>query len=172
MMRQSAPLLFVMIILVSGISLAAAQENVFRNEINTAVIEEITIEDFSWLAGHWRGEAAGSVMDEFWTPPVAGAMQCIFRMYNSEGVGFYQFIVLGEQDGEFMLRLKHFTNELKGVEEKDQTLDYVLLDRGPSIFYFDKLTMEQNSEDEFTVYVKAGEGEESAVVTLKYFKVK
>jgi hypothetical protein len=170
-MRFASVTALMIMLLLGGTAVLHAEDDKIRTENNAKAQAEISIDDFVWLVGHWRGEAGGSTMEEFWCPPTAGAMQCVFRMFSPEGEGFYQFIVLGKQDGVFMLRLKHFTKEVKGVEEKDQTLDYVFLDRDQSMFYFNNLTFERNSADEFTVHVKTGEGENSSVISLKYERV-
>ena len=38
------------------------------------------INDVSWIAGHWLGEALGGETEEIWTPPLGNSMMCAFKL--------------------------------------------------------------------------------------------
>ncbi len=48
---------------------------------------EATLEDVSWIAGHWKGEAFGGIAEEIWSPPLGDSMMFVFKLakakYNS-----------------------------------------------------------------------------------------
>lgn len=152
-------------------AILSAQDEKMRTRKNPNALKEIKIDDFAWMMGLWQGEALGGIVEEFWGPPRAGTMPGVFRLATDKGVSFYEFFVLGEQNGVFMLRLKHFTPEVHGWEAKNQTVDFEYLDRGPAIFYFNGLTIERDTEHEMTVYVKIQTKNGSTIVPFKYYKV-
>lgn len=152
----------------------SAQETLdgkIRSKINEAAINEITIDDFAWMAGHWQGEAFGGVAEDIWAPPRGGAMIGLFRSTNDKGVSFYEIITLGEQDGVFMMRLKHFTPELHGWETKDETIDFVLLDYEVNSWFFEGLTIERHDADSMTIFLQIGSSEGTRVVPFRYMRV-
>lgn len=112
-----------------------------------------TLEDVAWIAGHWRGEALGGIADEVWTPPLGPSMMASFKVVVGDEVRFYELCTLTEENGSLMLRLKHFHSDLKGWEEKDETVDFPLLEIAPGRAVFDGLRFERVSDDEMNVVV-------------------
>ena len=50
-----------------------------------------------------------------------------FRMIENDTVNFYELMTITEQDESLILKLKHFSSDLKGWEEKDTTVDFPLV---------------------------------------------
>ncbi len=111
------------------------------------------IEDVAWIAGHWLGEAFGGVTEEIWSPPMGNAMMAVFRLVNDKQTEFYEIETISEENGSLILRLKHFAADLKGWEEKDETVDFPLVKLEHNKAYFDGLTFEKVSEQEMNIYV-------------------
>jgi hypothetical protein len=112
-----------------------------------------SIQEVSWIAGHWRGEAFGGITEEIWSPPLGNSMMCVFRLVNDDITSFYEIETISEVNETLILRLKHFHADLKGWEEKNVTVDFPLVKLEPHKAYFDGLTFEKISEDEMNVYV-------------------
>ena len=112
-----------------------------------------TLTDVSWVQGHWRGEAFGGITEEVWTPPLGNSMMCAFKLVVEGEVRFYEMVALSEENGTLMLRLKHFHGNLKGWEEKDETVDFPLVKVTPGKVYFDGFTFERVSENDLNIYV-------------------
>ena len=89
---------------------------------NSAFAADASIEDFAFLAGFWRGTGFGGQSEEIWMPPANGRMFGIFTQYNEGELVFSEFMEITEENGEFLLRLKHFNPDFSGWEEKT---DYV-----------------------------------------------
>ena len=142
-----------------------------RSEINEAAIAGVSIDDFAWMAGHWECEAFGGIAEDIWAPPRGGYMVGLFRSTTEKGVNFYEIITIGEQDGVFMMRLKHFTPELHGWETKDETVDFILTDRGENIWYFKALTIERHSADAMTIYVRLRNSDGTNIVPFRFKRV-
>lgn len=111
------------------------------------------IGDISWLQGYWQGEIWGGQAEEIWSAPLAGSMMASFKFAADETVKFYEIITLFEQDNSLVLRLKHFSADLKGWEEKDQYMEFKLVKLEKNIAYFDGYTYQLVSPDELHVFV-------------------
>lgn len=123
-----------------------------------------TISEVAWIAGHWRGEAFDGTTEEIWSPPLGNSMMCVFRLIREGKVGFYEIVTITEENNSLMLRLKHFHHDLKGWEEKDETVDFPLVKIENHKAFFEGFTFEKISEEELNIYVmvnnKNGEAQE------------
>ena len=129
------------------------------NFVNTLFLEEgktsptADLTAVEWLAGHWKGEAFGGITEELWTPPLGNSMMGSFKLMVDEQVSFYEIMVISEEAGSLVLRLKHFHGDLKGWEEKDETHDFKLVKVTPLKVFFEGFTLEKISKDEINIYV-------------------
>jgi hypothetical protein len=114
------------------------------------------IQDAAWISGHWQGQALGGFCDEQWSKPMAGAMMGMFRLIKDDKIVFYEFFRLAEESGSLMLRLKHFHADLKGWEQKDDTVTFPLVKIGPGELIFEGMTFRRTSPDEILVTVMIG----------------
>ncbi len=131
-----------------------------------------TINDFSWIAGHWRGEAMGGIIEEVWTPPLAGAMMGSFKLTEGNSVVFYELETLTEENGTVILRLKHFGADLKGWEKKDDTVDFLLVKFTKNKACFNGLTFELAAPNELIIYVVIEENGKSEEVDFRFTRFK
>jgi len=112
-----------------------------------------SITDVSWISGHWSGEAFGGKVEEIWSPPTGESMMCAFKLVKDDKVQFYEICTISEENGSLMLRIKHFNPDLKGWEEKDETVDFPLVRITDTRIYFSGFTFEKVSDDELNIYV-------------------
>lgn len=126
---------------------------------NTMVFDEIagspdaTLEDVSWIEGHWRGEAFGGIVEEIWSPPLGNSMMCAFKLVVNNKVKFYEIVAIIEVENSLIIKLKHFSGNLTGWEEKDETVDFRLVEVTENKAYFDGFTFEKISENDMNIYV-------------------
>lgn len=113
-----------------------------------------TLADVQWIQGHWTGEALGGQVEEIWSPPLGDSMMGSFKLVQDGKVKFYEIITISEIEQTLIMRLKHFDSELKGWEEKDETVDFKLVKLTPDKVFFDGLTFERISDNEINVYVR------------------
>ena len=56
-----------------------------------------TLQDFAWLAGHWRIEQGDRLVDEQWMAPVGGLMMGMARNVQGGKVREYEFTLLRQE---------------------------------------------------------------------------
>lgn len=131
-----------------------------------------TLTDVSWIAGHWQGEAFGGITEEIWSPPLGESMMFVFRLMHNNKVTFYEIGHIKETNGTLLLQLKHFHSNLKGWEEKDETVDFKLVKMEGNRIYFDNFTFEKINDTEINIYVLIEEKDKSnEVVKFNYKRV-
>jgi len=116
---------FLVVLLLLGFTSVEAQNTRQLKEGETS--PKATLKDVLWLQGHWQGEAFGGIAEEIWSPPRGESMMFVFRLVNDDTVSFYEVGHIKEIDGTLILQLKHFDGNLKGWEEKDDTVDFKLV---------------------------------------------
>jgi len=119
-----------------------------------------TIEMLSWLVGHWTGEGFGGVATEVFAPPAGGQMMGMFSHLNGDGApNFYEFYLIEETGETIILRLKHFSPDFVGWEEKDGFVEFPLVAIKENAVYFDGLTFAITGADQMQAAVSiAGQG--------------
>lgn len=123
-----------------------------------------------WLEGHWKGEALGGITEEVWSRPLGGSMMCAFKLVVEDKVKFYELATLSEENGTLVLRLKHFRADLKGWEDKDQTIDFRLVKVTSNKIFFDEFTIERVSGSRMNIYVVIEQGGKREEVKFSYEK--
>lgn len=112
-----------------------------------------SIEDVSWISGYWQGEVWGGQFEEIWSKPAAGSMMASFKFTESDQVKFYELLTISEHQGSLLLQLKHFSDDLKGWEEKDQSMNYKLVRLTDNAVFFEGYTYKLINHNEIHVYV-------------------
>lgn len=84
--------------------------------------------DLAWLAGDWRSQRGGDVLQEIWSEPLGDSMMCSFRWMKGGKSWMYELVTITQSDNEITLRLKHFSSKLVGWEDKDECLDFALVE--------------------------------------------
>ncbi|MEM7703938.1 MAG: DUF6265 family protein [Pseudomonadota bacterium] len=142
--------LLVTLLCVSFCSIAAAQSK--RTE-NTFKLDEpdfrppASLEDVSWLAGAWAGEAFGDRFEEVWNPPSGDSMVGFFKLLKGDDVAFYELLLLVEEEGSLVMKVKHFHKDFSAWEEKDDYLSFRLVGIEPDAVHFSGLSFYRRSDD-------------------------
>ncbi len=158
-------------------SFIIASLNVRSQQLNTISYDDstgspsATLKVIEWMQGHWKGEAFGGITEEIWSPPSGGSMMCAFKLLVNNKVKFYEIVSISEEDNSLMLRLKHFHSDLKGWEEKNETVDFKLVKVEENRVYFDDFTFEKVSENEINIYVVIDSKGSKKEVTFNYKRV-
>jgi hypothetical protein len=128
------------------------------------------IEDLAWLEGRWIGEGLGGCAEESLSPPVAREMMGKFRQLNADGtLRFYEFYTIAERDGSLLWRIKHFSPDLEGWEEKDKSTEFRLVAIEGETAYFNGLTYARTGKNSLQAAV-AIEGKGTAEFSFRRAK--
>ena len=171
-MKERIPLFMLIMLLLSSQLFAQTK---FPNTLfydDSIGSPDANLTAISWLAGHWRGEAFGGITEEMWTPALGGSMMCAFKLISDNKVNFYEIVTISEVNNTLILKLKHFHANLKGWEEKDETVDFRLVKVTEDKVYFDGFTIEKISDTEINEYVVIEDGGQRSEVKFNYKKVK
>ncbi len=128
---------------------------------------EPKLENISWISGNWKGEAFGGITEENWSEPLGGSMMATFKLVNDDKVTFYEIEIIREVNNTLILQLKHFNNDLKGWETKDETVDFPLIEIKPNKVVFEGMTFEKVSVDEMNIYVDIHQ-DNGTIETVKF----
>lgn len=94
--------------------------------------EPHTIDEVSWIAGHWRGDATplgGGTAEEGWFGPAGRSMSGVFRLVPGEPgkrARVFELLLIEEEDGELFYRFKHVGPGWRPWEE--EPLEYRLVE--------------------------------------------
>ena len=114
---------------------------------------EPKLENISWISGTWHGEAFGGITEEIWSAPSSGSMMASFKLVVDGKVVFYEIEVIREVNDTLILQLKHFGNDLKGWETKDETVDFPLKEITKNKVVFEGMMFERISDTEMNIFV-------------------
>lgn len=132
--------------------------------------QQVTIEDFAFLTGYWKGTGLGGDVEEVWMPPVDGRMFGIFKLSGNGELTFTEYIEIVEQDGEFVLRLRHFNPDFSGWEAQDEHVTFKLESVAENQALFRGLTYKLSNDSELEVTVRLSYSDGSTVVEPLHFK--
>lgn len=130
-----------------------------------------TLGDAAWLAGSWGGTAFGKRFEEHWNPPSAGSMVGLFKVFDDEGVSFYEIMLLTVDEGTLSLKVKHFNADFTAWEEKEKFVDFRLVKLDDDALHFAGLSFYRRDENNIDAYIVLKNGEEVSEHYLKYERV-
>lgn len=153
---------------------AFAQENFENTKFLAADAPpaNASITDAAWIAGYWKGEAFGGIIEELWAPPVGNSMLGSFKLTVNGETSFYEFQSISEENNSLVLRLKHFHANLDGWEEKNEKLEWKLVEVTPNKIYFSGFTFEKVDENHLNIYVVFNENGERSEMKFSYEREK
>lgn len=109
------------------------------------------VEDLAWLAGRWTGDGLGGTCEEIWSPPMAGAMVGTFRHFKNGEPVFYELLLLTVQEGQVVMKVKHFTPGFEAWEEKADSITFRLKELTPTRADFGGLVMNRVGDDRLQI---------------------
>ena len=68
------------------------------------------------------------------------------RIYKDTAVMFYAIMIAVEEEGSVSLKLKHFHPDLKGWEEKNETVTFRLVKASGNTIWFEGLTFRKRED--------------------------
>ena len=118
-----------------------------------------SVADLAWMAGHWRGEGLGGECEEIWSAPMAGTMVGTFRLTKDGEVQFYELLLLTREADGIVMKVKHFTPDFVGWEEKEGAVDFLLENAEPNHARFKGLTVDRDGDElEIKLRMRSNDG--------------
>lgn len=136
-----------------------AQNTVAYEEGN--MVDKANLSEIAWMEGHWTGEAFGGITEEIWGPPLGNSMLFSFKLVVDNAVAFYELGHIRQVGETLVYELKHFGNDLKGWEEKEEVQRFKFIKREDDRFYFDGFTFEKISDAEINIYALIQQADET-----------
>lgn len=130
-------------------SILISQNTLKFNELNGS--PKAKLKQVSWISGNWMGEAFDGIIEN-WSAPLGDSMMGAFKLVVNNKVEFYELCTISEEDDSLIFRLKHFSNNLKGWEEKDEMITAKLVKIENQKVYFNDFTFER-IDNELNIYV-------------------
>jgi hypothetical protein len=90
-------------------------------------IKGISANQLNWMAGAWMGTHGTEKIEEHWSDSINTTMMGMFRWVRGDEIWFYELLVIEPEEDSLVMRIKHFYPGLKGWEEKDTSVDFVLV---------------------------------------------
>ncbi len=152
-MKQLIPILIIFLLVSTG---ATGQNRITKNTLRLAKDikgEPANVTDMGWMNGEWEGNALGGSVKEVWTVTDGGVMMGMFILVKENKPSFYEFMTFSIENGQLFLKLKHFTPDLVGWEDKDKTVDFRFIKRDRDRYYFHGLTFEKKGANGLNLYL-------------------
>ena len=137
------------------ISSCSAQNKITEHvyKLNDGGSQSATISDFGILEGDWTGAGLGGDCDELWLPARDNQMHGIFRMEQDGALIFTEYLSILEDSISYIMKVKHFSPQFVGWEEKDDAAEFRFIKKEKNTLYFSGLTAERIDDNHLNIYV-------------------
>ena len=129
------------------------------------------VADLGWLSGYWQGEGLGGSCEEVWGKPNGDRMFGYFSLRNAKGHVFSEAMMLVEEGGSLVLKLKHFDPAFQGWEEKADFVSFRLVKLGANEAFFHGLTLRRVGEDRLEIRLRLAEDGKSREESFVFRRV-
>lgn len=126
--------------------------------LGSATPAPATIDDMHWLTGYWRGEGLGGRCEEMWGSPIGDRMYGTFTLRKDGQVVFSEHLVIVEEAGSLVMKVKHFTADFHSWENKEDFIRFPLVKLEKDVAYFSGLTLRRESEKSLKIYLVLSQG--------------
>ena len=132
-----------------------------------------SIDDVRWLEGYWIGKMPEGPVEQYYLPPAANQMPSFVRALSDKGIVFYEISAFVERGGTIFIRLRHFTPDQIGWEDRSGPIERPLLAIEGGNLFFDRISFIRTDEDTYTVYFLNMEGDkEQDTLTVPFRRVR
>jgi hypothetical protein len=127
------------------------------------------IRQLDWLTGYWRGTGLGGQCDELWMPATDSSMAGVFRLEKGGKIIFSEYMVIQEEGGSLVLRLKHFNRDLTPWEEVEKWTTFRLVRISGKTAWFSGLTYHREG-DQLRILLSMRSGEKTRTEEFRFEK--
>lgn len=149
--------------LLSGVVLLAGLIPIFSPIAEAS--EPARVADLAWMSGSWAGPLGDQTLEENWTHPVGGSIASLIRFTGSGKTGLIELIVIEEEGGSLVFRVRQFSPGFIPRSVEPQTM--LLTEIGDRRVRFEatepgelkSLTYTRPAPDLFNIDVETGAGQ-------------
>ncbi len=95
--------------------------------IAAPAVAEPSIDDLSFLEGHWRGGDENFTFEEIWSAPEGAVMTAMARGVAGGELRVLEYVIVSEEEAGLVMRFKHFNADYSvWAGEEDSPLTLVL----------------------------------------------
>jgi len=76
-----------------------------------------------------------------------------FKLYNDDGVVFYELLLIAEEEGSLSLKVKHFSENFHTWESKEDFINFKLVKNEPNATHFSGLSFYRDGPDRIDGYI-------------------
>ncbi len=95
----------------------------------------------------------GGNNDEVWSSAESGSMMGMYRHHKDGKIVFYELMIITEEKGSLLLRIKHFDAQLKGWESREESKEFPLVAVEKDAVYFAGLSFHRVNANRIDVDV-------------------
>lgn len=122
--------------------------------------KKVGINDLAFMAGTWIQKIDNAYLEEIWSKPNGESMVSTFRYIQGKKAVFYEFMVIELDNGQPVLKLRHFNRGSIAWENKDNPLLFPLIELKNNTAIFQttdkaiKLTYRLTAKSKLTVLLE------------------
>jgi hypothetical protein len=132
-----------------------------------------SIDDVRWLEGYWIGKMPEGPVEQYYLAPAADQMPSFVRSLNDKGIVFYEISTFVARGGTIFIRLRHFTPDQIGWEDRSGPIERPLLAIEGGNLFFDRISFIRTGPDNYTVYFLNMEGDqERDTLTIPFRRIR
>lgn len=132
--------------------------------------QKVDVSQLSWLSENWKGTGFGGTLDELWMPISDNSMQGICRVYDKHKLQFTEYMnIIQENDSTVSLKLKHFSANLNGWEEKEEWTTFKLIKIENQTAYFSGITY-QRKKNKLIIKLLMHDKEKEWIEEMVFYK--
>lgn len=140
--------------------------------ISIPVHSQELINKLDWLEGSWVTEKWGGVMEEYWSAPSGNTIIGMYRFTVNDTVNFTEHFMIIEEEGNLILKLKHFDKNFHGWEEKNKYVEFPFIEMKNNYVKFDGIVYELVNKDTLKAYVNLDRESEGKIEEFVYNRIK
>ncbi|MCB2153730.1 hypothetical protein KQI84_02495 [bacterium] len=92
------------------------------------------ISQLGYMAGNWRAEFDGEVMEEFWAAPMGNSMSGVTRFIRDDKLRLMEVLSIEGTDRGIVMYIKHFAPQMRVLERQPLAYKLVRMEDGLAVF--------------------------------------
>ena len=162
-------------------AVVATSSSLAQDAIGTAPPATATIQQVAFITGRWTGMLGDRHIEQHWMAPAGTSMVAAYRNLQGTKAMLYELLVIEEQEGGLVLRIKHFEPGpgLKSREAQGEAAEHRLVKVAGEMAVFEstgpnavRVTFSKPSQDELSIVLDRMRDGQPVKTVFPYTRVK